>query len=215
MHLRRHLYGGMSPALMGAASPPAIVSTTGYANDVSGASWTMLSGVTVAAGELLLAFVDSSSFGVALTTASAGWSKYGEASPPGDASVRLAVFSKIATGTSETLVISNWSSGRPQGILVRIANATNFSGTLAGGTTDTQPNPPSHNAGASRSHIWLAVGAAGLTTPSSGFTTAPSGYSGLVSVAANSSGIILAAANKTLTAQTEDPGAFATRLPRQ
>ena len=184
---------------------PSVVEVSTYlSSNASLNSWTAFSSKTVAVGELLI-FVVASDAGPILTTTSSGWSKLDQ----GYAGIVVtgAIFYKIATSTTETFDLSSTSAEAYSGALYRITGADSLSATLVGNTSSALSfDPPSHNAGASRDHLWIAAACIDNISTVTGF---PSGYSNTMSATAlGGNGTSIAVGSKTATAQTEDPTAF-------
>lgn len=183
---------------------PTHVSSTGFASPASNAtSWTPFTALDLSNCNLAV-LVISSDGTPTLTTSSSGWVKLGQTSA--SASPTTAIFYKLSPTASETFALASSGSEQYSAVLVRVNNTTNISGTGVGAAASANADPPSHNAGAARNHLWIAVGGWDDIITASG---APSGYSNLTTAtAAGASGASSAAATKFLNAQTEDPGGF-------
>lgn len=182
---------------------PSITAVTTYTRGNS-TSWTPLSGATVVSGELLIFICHSKGSGTP-TTSSTGWSSMG--SQARSTNHRVTIFRKVATGSSETLVITSLVSGTFDGVLYRLSGADTISGTATTGSS-TNANPPSHDAGASRDHLWIAT--VSHSSDASSVSASPSGYGTLTQVSHNLDfdPSRTATAERAATAQTEDPGTF-------
>lgn len=187
------------------SAAPSIVAVTNHSTPTSPTSWAAFSGVTVAVGELLVFVMNQYSSGPTLSTASSGWTKLIQQNNAGTPCA-LAIFYKVAASTSESLTIASTVGGQCAGRLFRIANAANITATSASNVSSTNPDPPNHNPGVSRAHLWLAtVGAGGLSgTPSAG----PSGYSDFTVVSTGPTGCHLGTAHRSTVASSENPGVF-------
>ncbi len=190
--------------------PPSFVSATGYNGPNSNLnSWTPFTALDLSDCSIAL-FCFSSDAGtnpVVDGASTAGWTKYSHTG--GGTSVTGALFYKIAPTSSETLVISTSPVNETfSGILVRAANAANLSATSTHTNTTASANadPPSHDAGAVRDHLWIAFGSWDDISAVAAPTAAPSGYGNLTT--RTGFGVSSGIATKELNAQTEDPGAF-------
>lgn len=127
----------------------------------------------------------------------------------------LTVFEKIADGTeggtTKTWVASTATTAVWQVIRVTSANASTASEVASTNGDATNANPPSLTpSGGSNDYLWIAVASNGATGDTTGFTAAPTNYSGLQSNGGSSGGatVNIATATRQLTASSEDPGAF-------
>lgn len=185
---------------------PTFLSATGYTGPASDAtSWTPFTGLDISNCQMAV-FVCSVDSNPTLSTASSGWNAL--ASNAG-LSVTQRVFYKVSPTASETLAIAaSVGSQQFSGVLIRILNGANISGTFSnsGNTAAADIDPPSHNAGASRPHLWIACGSwDGVVVAS----VEPSGFINLSSAAssgANGAGTSIATREETI--QTKDPGVF-------
>jgi len=193
---------------------PGTPAITGYSSGTSNAtSWAAFSNVSVPSGSLAV-FIVASDGNPTLSVGGADtdWeilSQLGQGT-----SVRGAVFywfNDTGSAVNKSFTLSSSGSEQFSGLLVLIPRATagyamGISGTFAGQASSANPNPPSHDAGTSRDHFWIAA----VASDSTGLPSAvPTNYSnGTNQQAPGTGSASVFYAQRTLTAQTEDPGTF-------
>jgi hypothetical protein len=175
--------------------PVVVNSATTNSNSLSSQALTMPA--SIVAGNLLLAHAFNNPGG---TPSISGWTQVGTFQA--GSSLNYTVFAKTAVGGDTATItyganagggtivyqISNWS-----GSIADVASA--FSSNAAPG------NPPSLDMGSSRDHLWFAGTAGSLVAP----TAAPANYTDLSTGGAST---LFGTAYRSLTAASEDPGAF-------
>ncbi|MDA3624265.1 hypothetical protein OU415_02385 [Saccharopolyspora sp. WRP15-2] len=184
------------------AAPTVAARSTGRTTTTNTTSHaiTMPSGIVV--GNLLL--VVFSSDGSPTCTASAGWTKLGQAS--NGTAVTGAVFWKYAVG-GDTCTVTTSASEQSSHVVLRITGTTGTPTGTAANASGTNSNPPSHSALVLADHLWVATRSGDSTTVA---TAAPASYATLQSIAAaGTGGASTNTAERTVTASlTEDPGTF-------
>lgn len=172
---------------------------------------------TVAAGDLLLAFICIPSNSITITTPS-GWSVESEIAQASNASLRAQWFSKVAAGTEggTTVDFVTSSSIRMVAEVFKIfagtysASVARDYAVLSNGTT-ANPDPPSVTTSwGAANNLWIASLMRDREPTVSGY---PSGYGDTTTINSNggaggTSGITAAAASLTTSLATEDPGSF-------
>lgn len=157
----------------------------------------------VQAGDLIV--VGISADGAGTLTASAGWTKLGQA---GVTSLQqTAIFYRVADGGGDdALTISNTVAEQYSSMSWRISNAAGLvsgtgSASPTGGTADADLS--AHDAGSSADRLWLwFVGYDVTTVPSAG----PTGWSNFDSQIGGGAGASSAGAELTSSDQSVDPG---------
>jgi hypothetical protein len=198
---------GIQGAVMNVPYPhPVVIATT---TGVQSAADVSTHDINIPAGDVddLLVAVFSVDGNPTVSTASAGWTKLGQAS--NGTEVTGAVFWKFASGTtpaSDALSLTTSNNQRSSHITYRIRGATGISGTASNGN-NSNSNPPGHSA-AEPAFLWIATRAGDNTTTAS---AAPSGYTDLVTLGAGSSNG--ASSNTAISLlgmanNTQDPGGF-------
>lgn len=176
---------------------PVILSSDTYTGATSTNSFSPTT-VVCNVGDLII-FSVATSASRTLTMTTAGWQSAGTLTSSG---VQSQMFWKIAASTSE--VVSVKSSGTNSGwcaYVMRITGAQGVTGTVASSSA-ANSNPPAHDAGAVRDHLWIAV----RTTTQQAPSAAPSGYT--LSPTADAGIYRHTHATRNLNARVEDPGAF-------
>lgn len=189
---------------------PIVVARTTYVSSTSNAtSWTPLSSVAVARGEMLV-FIASADGNPTLSTSSTGWQQLDQASESGNA-VTGAIFVRYPDdndSATTTLAINSTASEQYSGILYRLRGCDSIDfGTAAQGSS-ANSNPPSNTLPVSARDILAIATRHGDSTTVA--TVAPSGYTNLESRAAGgANGASTNSAELALSATaTEDPGTF-------
>lgn len=195
---------GQAATLTKSGGTPAIVNSVGTngPNSTSPASVSLPSSI-VAGNKLVVLFGTNGSTSV---TTPSDWTLVGTASNgSGPLDRKLAVFEKIADG-SEGSTLSVTFGGAAWGAtayqISGSASATLYAGT---GSSSANPDPPNNNPGTSAATLWI-VGASKRQTTT--LSSAPSGYSNLITGLSSGSNASVASADKTSTASSEDPGTF-------
>lgn len=171
-------------------------------------------------GEMLLAilYYDASSLPTASVDtvySGTGWTLVGSGMS-GTLSNGISVFTKIAEASNALRV--NLSSAETAGWAAwSISNATSASASFfIPPTSSADPDPPSHDAGSVAATLWIAAAAIDQTVTPRMPTSAPSGYSNLMTApGASANGPSIAAAERISTAQAEDPGPFTQPIVEQ
>jgi len=171
--------------------------------DVSTHNITMPAGI--AAGDLLLVLFSFSGFaGSTVATASAGWTKLGQANQSTNTTAFAAVFWKIAAG-SDTLTVTTTDGRQSTAVAARITGGGAVTGTSSVGTSNSG-NPPSHNPPGAGDILWIATWTGeGTVIPS----VLPAGFTSLMNV--SGSGLANAASSTAYRPEsiaTMDPGPF-------
>lgn len=198
------------------AAPSGAPEIEGSGSGASAASNTLFYNVTMPAsvqvGEMILVifgYDGSSNPTVSINTGVSGnnWTLVDQELVTGF--VGAAVVWKIAEG-SDALRMDCTGSEQYGHIAYRISNAASVQVALEGfATAATNVNPPSLDMGSSADTLWIAAGVMDGDTAIA--SAAPSGYGNLLTQAASAAtGCTLCSADKTSTAQTEDPGTFTT-----
>ncbi|HEX8400538.1 MAG TPA: hypothetical protein VF628_02415 [Allosphingosinicella sp.] len=187
---------------------PSVLSSTGYQGpNTDATSWTAFTGVTVSAGDFLV-FGCAADGNPTLSTASVGWSLLGHSPGPTVGGLTAIFYKAVAAGGTESLTIASTVAEKFGGILLRIAGATAIGGSSAQGDS-TNPDPPLHDAGTVRDHLWIALCGRDVSSLPAVPSAPPAGYGGLTTVVqTNSTGVQIASAYRAVAAQTENPGAF-------
>jgi len=168
---------------------------------------------TVSAGDRLIAACSIRNVAT-WSTIPTGWTQL--ALQAGGAAVGdLTVFEKVAAGTeagtTPTWVSSAATTAAWQVMRVTGAHASTSSeiATTSGDATNADP-PALTPTGGSNDYLWIAVASNAATGDTTGFTAAPTNYTGLLSSGASSGGstVNVATATRQLTGTTEDPGTF-------
>lgn len=169
---------------------------------------------TVTSGDLLIALVEVRNAGT--WTKPTGWSDISTVSQAGGGSVgKLNGFYKIADGT-EGGGTATWTASTGTSAIWQVIRVTSWHGTTApeGATASgdaTNANPPSLTPSwGAADDLWIAVAANAATGETTGFTAAPTNYTGLQSNGASTGGATcnVATATRQLNATSEDPGTF-------
>ena len=156
----------------------------------------------IAVGDLLLLIFSSDGTPICSTTSS-GWNKLGQASYT-TTSPTAAIFYKFATG-SDACTIDTTASEQSTHVCLRISGAgTPNIGTASTGD-GTNSDPPSVTGSASLDHLWVATRSGDGATVA---TVAPTYYGDLQTKAGGTSGASTNSAERSLNAQTENPGIF-------
>jgi hypothetical protein len=158
----------------------------------------------IAAGHLLVTVVSAD--GVTTMSDSTGkWTKLAQATQS-TTTPTSAVFYRTATGTDDSLVVTGTVIEPTTYVIWRITGGGSVSGSSATGTT-ANANPPSHTPpGGSADYLWIAAMSTDNVTIA---TAAPTNYSPLTTEQHSfGSGASTSVAERSLTASTEDPGAF-------
>jgi len=202
---------GMFPAggVMGgaAAAPIAIEAANTSSTAGAGTSATVNLPASIAAGELLLALINSRDPG---TGAISGWSSLAIDT---HTNAYLQLFYKTATGSEGAT--ATWTSSNS----VQSAHATwrisGWQGTpengakVTGGTNNPDPPSITPSWGSARTLFLTAFGSTGTAVASG----APTNYSGLLTAATSgASNVAINAATRILEGTTDDPGAFTASL---
>ena len=190
---------------------PSAPVATGFASSVTSMAVSMPT--TVSSGDRLLAFVEVRNAGT-WSTIPTGWSQL-KLQAGGGSVGDLTIFEKIATGSeggaTATWVASAATTAEWQVMRITGAHASTAS-EVAGTSGDaTNANPPSLTpTGGAQNYLWIAVAANAATGDTTGFTAAPTNYTGLQSNGASSGGSTtnVASATRQLNATSEDPGTF-------
>lgn len=169
---------------------------------------------TVNSGDLLIALVEVRNAGT--WTKPTGWSDISTVSQGGGGSVgKLNGFYKIADGT-EGGTTATWIASTGTTAIWQVIRVTGWHGTTPpeGATASgdaTNANPPSLTPSwGAADTLWIAVAGNAATGETTGFTAAPTNYTGLQSNGASSGGSTTntATATRQLNAVSEDPGTF-------
>lgn len=127
----------------------------------------------------------------------------------------LSVFEKIADGTeggtTKTWVSSTGTTAAWQVMRVTGAHASTASEVASTNGDATSANPPILTpTGGSNDYLFIALASNAATGDTTGFTAAPTNYTGLLSNGASSGGSTanIASATRQLTATSDDPGTF-------
>lgn len=188
------------------------IKDTAFATSVTSMSVGMPA--TVSSGDLLIALVEVRNAGT--WTKPTGWNDISTLSQAGGSSVgKLNGFYKIADG-SEGGGSASWTASTGTSAQWQVLPITNWQGTtppeaVSASGDATSANPPSLTPswGADNT-LWIAVAGNAATGETTGFTAAPTNYTGLHSVGTSSGGatVNLATASRQLNAASEDPGTF-------
>lgn len=174
---------------------PTVIDTTNTPNlgAVAATENINLSG-SIVAGRLLLVFLYSSK---AFTT-TAGWTVLGSFVQATVTST-VAALAKTAAGSDALTLTFVGGNGNANAISTQVDNWSGSISDVKWVGTDATADPPSLTMGGNVDNLWLP-----FVTSASGLPTgAPTNYTGFVS---NSVGVV--SAQRSLTALTEDPGAF-------
>lgn len=164
----------------------------------------MPAGMTAGEGLLMLIGVDGGAGAVNITVPD--WSQLLEVDE-GTGAVTAAAYWRVASGSSDTGIISSSTSTQTSFIVTRYADAgfPSISGS-SGSSTNANPPPITPAGGSGNYHI---VTLAAVDGGSTSLQSLPSGYSGgPIIYPSNDSGIILAEANTTFVGTTTDPAAY-------
>ncbi len=143
------------------------------------------------------------------------WTRFlGDAPSSGTATIRCAAYYRIADGTEGSTETFSWNvTETSAGVLLRISGqdaTTPIVGAVIDSveTESASPNPPASNPGTSNDYLWItgfcSDGGNDATTPYH-----PAGYTAVHQATGGYSGSnIIAVAQKTATASSEDPGAM-------
>lgn len=169
---------------------------------------------TVNSGDLLIAVVHVRNAGT--WTKPSGWSDISTVSQAGGGSVgKLNGFYKIAAGT-EAGTTPTWTASTGTTAEWQCIRVTSWHGTTPpeGATASgdaTSANPPSLTPSwGADDTLWIAIAGNSATGETTGFTAAPTNYTGLQSNGTSSGGssVNIASATRQLNATSEDPGTF-------
>lgn len=168
---------------------------------------------TVNAGDRLIAVVEVRN-AVTWNTIPTGWSQLKQQAGGGSVG-QLTVFEKIADGTEggtkATWVASTGTSAIWQIIRVTGAHASSASEVASTSGDASNANPPAESPSwGADDNLWVAIAGNAATGETTGFTAAPTNYTGLQSNGASSGGasVNVATATRQLNASSEDPGTF-------
>lgn len=183
--------------------------TTNFATSVTAMSVSLPT--SIAAGDLLLAFVEVRNSGT--WTLPSGWTQLITQLGGGGSVGQGTVFYKIAAGTEGSS--ASWTASVSTTGTWHTRKITGWHGTTPPEATSTSgdsssANPPSLTPSwGSDDTLWLAM-AGHAAGSASAFTAAPSGYSDFTNSGASSGGsaVSLATCYKQTAATSEDPGTF-------
>jgi hypothetical protein len=168
---------------------------------------------TVNSGDRLIAVSEIRNV-VTWSTVPSGWSQL-KLQAGGGSIGDLSVFEKIATGseggTTATWVASTGTTAEWQVIRITGAHVSTASEVASTSGDASNADPPSLTpTGGSKDYLWIAVAGNGATGETTGFTAAPTNYTGLQSNGTSSGGSTanIATATRQLTASSENPGTF-------
>lgn len=195
------------------AFPTATAPTaTAFAASVTSMAITMPA--TVASGDLLLALTETRN--APTWTKPLNWNDISTIAQAGGGAVgKLSGFYKIAdgteAGTTPTWTASTTTTGEWQVIKVTGWHGTTPPEATTASGDATSANPPSLTPSwGADDDLWIAVAGNAATGDTTGFTVAPTNYTGLQSNGASSGGSTanIATATRQLNATSEDPGTF-------
>jgi hypothetical protein len=163
-----------------------------------GTNWTVNLPSEISSGDYLILAVVNDTSAVSLTTPS-GWTLLATI----ENVERLTVFSKVADGSETTVSLTlSWGEDGHY-IAISVAGAASIENQ-----SNSTNNPPSISPTWGSGGLALAIAAARANS-GSGFTTFPSGYTSLGTSLSETLGRPdIAAAWKSFTGSSEDPGAF-------
>lgn len=184
---------------------PTVASRTAWVSATSDSTSHAPTMPSATPGNMLIAFFSVD--GNPTCTASAGWTKLGQAS--NSTIVTQAVFYKIASG-SDTLTVTTSASEQSSCITIEVSNARTITGANANGSSTNSDPPnlaPTYSLNSySINYLWLVSRGGDSTTVA---TVAPTNYSNLQTQAAGgTSGASTNTAERTLSATSENPGTF-------
>ena len=192
-----------------------VIATTSTEADTSMGTQAITAPAGVVTGNLLLAFSAIDNTGTTVT-ASTGWTTV--VTENSTSVIRIAVHARIADGSGDDALTLTGATEDYCASILRIAqhgvasNATITSEIKATGTNSGAgfANPPDLDAADSRAWLWLAAAAVDLTTGES-ITAMPASYTEAhtaLKSADSTTSCALGVAYRTVTAQSENPGAF-------
>lgn len=169
----------------------------------------------ISRGDLLLVFYTDKS--AASTIQTSGWNLLYDQADVTSIGVRRSAYYRIADGT-ETSTVEFTTSGNERSahtayrILAGTYQGIPISGTIAASATDNStPNPINHNPGWGKKNILWIAAAHAVADDNSPLPAPPTGYENLLTGYTGNNGTGHArtvTAQKELTADAEDPGAF-------
>lgn len=185
----------------------------GYVSSTTDSTtWAAFSNVSVPAGSLAVFFVTADATpGVSVGGSDTDWLQLYSATA--STAVRGACFywfNNTGGPVNKSFTLTAASAQQFSGILYIIPRATAGAWLRLSATTGVNsvanPNPPSHNAGAVRNHLWIAAVHSDNTNVAS---AAPTNYTNLTTQAGGgANGVSTYSAERTNAVQTEDPGNF-------
>lgn len=169
---------------------------------------------TVNSGDLLIALVETRN--APTWTKPSGWNDIATIAQAGGGAVgKLNGFYKIAAGT-EAGTTPTWTASTTTTAIWQTIRVTSWHGTTPPEATtssgdSSNANPPSLTPSwGADDTLWITVAGNAATGETTGFTAAPTNYTGLQSNGASSGGSTanIATATRQLTATSDDPGTF-------
>jgi hypothetical protein len=189
------------------AAPPVLSRSTGASAASDSTSYTPdLSGLTITTGKSVLIIV-SSDGNPDLTTSSTDWLRLGITVPDATNAVSGVAFVKLKATGSDALVVNSSQSQQYTHASFCIDAGDNPSFWIAAATgSSTNTNPPNNDTLLSRDILWIATRSGDAQVVATG---APTNFTNLQSqAAAGANGASTNTAERTLTAQSLDPGTF-------
>lgn len=189
----------------GSPAFPTVLRTSTGGSAVAAATSHSITLPTHANGNLIAVFLsvnDTPTVSVDTGASSTGWSIV--ASSTHSTTAHGVLLKLFATSDDHTLTITLSASKTLVYAVYVIDGADSISGT-ASTSASTDPDAPSHSAGATRNHLWLTAMARGST----GAQTLPSGYSSLVELQHATGGeSTISVGQKTANASSDDPSTW-------
>jgi hypothetical protein len=188
------------------AGTPAIVSSIGT-NGPSASSPAVVSlpASLVSGNKIVIIFGHNPT---ATVTTPSGWTLLDSVqSTIGTNDRKLYIFEKTSDGTEGATVNITISGQTWSAVAYQISGSASATlvAKVGASVASVNPDPPNNNPGSSALTLWIAAACKRQTTT---LSAAPSGYANLVTGLSSGSNVSTAAADKTSTASSEDPGTF-------